>query len=123
MVLSKKSVFLLDGMGAAASALFTGLVLPYFTSEIGLPIEILYPLATLPILCSMYSFACHFSKRFYPWMLAGIIAANIFYCLISAALMAVYEAITPWGVAVLTAEIVIVLVVVYLEIKVYRQDS
>lgn len=123
MVLNKKSIFLLDGVGAAVSALFTGLLLPLFTTEIGLPAEVLYSLATLPILCSIYSFSCHFAKKFHPWMLFGIMAANIFYCLISAALIFTYESMTSWGIALLLAEIFVVIFVITLEVKVYYQKA
>lgn len=122
MRLNNRTIFLLDGLGATASALFTGLFLPQFASELGLPVEILYSLATLPVLCALYSFTCHFSKRFHPWMLTGIIAANIFYCLISAGLMSFYESITLWGIGLLAAEIVVILGVVTMELKVYRQS-
>lgn len=122
MHLNSRTIFLLDGFGATASALFTGLFLPQFASELGLPVEILYSLATLPVLCALYSFTCHFSKKFHPWMLTGIIAANIFYCLISAGLMSFYEPITVWGVGLLAAEIVVILSVVALELQVYRRS-
>lgn len=53
-------------------------------------------------------------------MLKAIIIANLFYCFISGVVIFVYPGLTVWGRLLLTGEILIVLGVVLIELKVYR---
>ncbi|MNL52718.1 hypothetical protein D3C87_1759160 [compost metagenome] len=121
MNLDKRNIFLLDGVGALVSATFTGIVLPFFAQWIGLPLWFLYCLAVLPLTYGIYSLSCYWLiKAIRPFMLKAIIIANLFYCFISGVVIFVYPGLTVWGRLLLTGEILIVLGVVLIELKVYR---
>lgn len=122
MKLNKKNIFLFDGIGAVFSVLFTGLVLPLFSDWIGLPIRTLYFLALFPLAYAVYSLSCYWlAKIIEPWMLLGIILANLIYCIVSGVLVFSYETLTIWGQVILTIEILVILGVVAIELKVYRE--
>ncbi len=122
MRLNQKNIFLLDGIGAILSACFTGLILVRYSLFLGINVSLLQSLAMLPAVYALYSLSCYFFvSKIRPWMLMTIISANLFYCLISAALILFRERITSLGKTFLTAEIVIILLVVYVEIKVLKQ--
>lgn len=122
VVLNEKNIFLFDGIGAVLSLIFTALVLPLLSDSIGIPVGILRCLAVLPLVYAIYSFSCyHFPEKTKSWMLLTIIAANLFYCVVSAALMYGLESVTLWGRLVLMAEIGIVLAVVAIELRVHHR--
>lgn len=122
MRLNQKNVFLLDGIGAVLSACFTGFILTRYSLFLGINVSLLQSLALLPTAYALYSLSCYFFvPKIRPWMLLAIISANVFYCLISASLILFRERITSLGKTLLTAEIIIVLLVVFVEIKVYRK--
>ncbi len=122
MRLNQKNIFLLDGIGAILSACFTGLILVRYSLFLGINVSLLQSLAMLPAAYALYSLSCYFFvPKIRPWMLITIISANLFYCLISAALILFRERITSLGKTFLTAEIVIILLVVYVEIKVLKR--
>lgn len=121
MQLNEKNIFLLDGIGAILSACFTGLILVRFSLFIGISYSNLQKLSLLSVAFALYSLSCYFLiKKTKPWMLLAIIWANLFYCFLSGAIILLWERITWRGQAVLAAEILVVLIVIILEIRVYR---
>lgn len=121
MNLNERNIFLLDGIGALVSAIFTGLILPVFSERIGMPSWIMHCLALLPLTYSFYSLGCFWlAKKTRPFMLKIIIIANLFYCLVSGLIIFKYIGITGWGRLALACEIFIIFVVVSIEIKIYR---
>jgi hypothetical protein len=117
-----KTIFLVDGMGAVVSFLFTSLLLPIFSSELGLPLKTIYFLAVFPFLYACCSLGIYFFiKEIKKWMLTFIIGCNCFYCLVSVAVMSGSETITGWGIALLCAEILVIFLIVAAEIQVRRQ--
>ncbi|MCM2354180.1 MAG: hypothetical protein NDI63_11250 [Pseudobdellovibrio sp.] len=122
MQLNEKNIFLLDGIGAALSACFTGLILIRYSLFLGINISTLQNLALLPSAYAIYSLSCYFFiSKTKPWMLLTIIGANLFYCLISLFLILFRERITWRGQLLLSTEIVVVLLVVLLEFNIYRK--
>lgn len=122
MRLTQKNIFLLDGIGAILSACFTGLILTRYSLFLGINVSLLQSLALLPTAYALYSLSCYFLvSKIRPWMLLTVISANLFYCLISAALILFRERITSLGKTLLTAEIIIILLVVFVEIKVLKR--
>lgn len=120
--LTTKTVFLFDGIGAILSLLFTGLLLPIFYEQLGLPRSILYCLALFPFIYAIFSLSCYFlPKKTARWMLNTVIGANSGYCILSGVLLLTYPGITIWGQAILFAEILVVLAVVTIEAKVLTQ--
>jgi hypothetical protein len=121
--LNLKTMFLFDGIGAALSALLTGLILPIFSEYLGLSHSVLYFLAAFPCVYLIYSFCCYFLfVNIRPWMLALIILANLLYCLVSGYFVFFYESTTSWGVLLLSLEMLVIAVVVFIESKVYRRE-
>lgn len=121
MCLNRKNIFLLDGVGALLSSIFTGLLLPLFSEDVGISTSVLHCLALIPFIYGIYSISCYlFPKITKPWMLITIIVANIAYCLLSGAIILRMSSITPAGQVLLSAEIFLILCVVGLELKVYR---
>lgn len=121
MNLNKRNIFLIDGIGALVSAMFTGLVLPFFSQWIGLSSWALYSLAVFPLIYGIYSLSCFWLVRtIWPMMLKAIIIANLFYCLISGVVVFIFPEITIWGRLLLGGEILIILGVVVIELRVYR---
>jgi hypothetical protein len=116
-------IFLLDGLGAALSAVFLGVVLVRLEKFIGMPPSTLYALAGLALVLSGYSLICHF------FVTAGrknllriIIAANLLYCLLTLLLMFVHCAdLTAWGWTYFSLEILVILAVVRLEGNALRE--
>lgn len=122
MNLNERNIFLLDGVGALASTLFTGLILPFLFQWTGLSPSFLYYLAVIPFLYSLYSFACYkLVKVIRPHMLKAIMIANLVYSLISIMTILNFPTITLWGRLLLSLETVIIWGVVVLEVKVYRK--
>lgn len=113
--LNSKTIFLLDGVGALISLLALGLLLPAFQSYIGMPIMILYGLATLALTFAVYSLSCYqFADHSNPIWLKLIICANLSYCLISLACIFVFfEDLTWLGLTYFVAEKFIVMFIVF----------
>ncbi len=112
-------VFLVDGMGALATAILTGIVLPAVNEYIGMPLFWLKFLALVAMGLAIYSFSCHFFLRHHrARFLQLIIFANLLYCLLTATLMfRNFDALQPFGIAYFTTEILVILVLVFLEYR------
>ncbi|MFN3455710.1 MAG: hypothetical protein ACK41T_12200 [Pseudobdellovibrio sp.] len=122
MSLNSKNIFLIDGIGAALSAVGTALIFPIFSDRLGISSQALYLLAVMPFLYMLYSFSIYFfAQKIKPWMFIVIITANIFYCLVSGSLIFFYDSITKLGSVVLSLEIVIILLIVTLELKAFKK--
>lgn len=120
--LDSKNVFLFDGIGATVSTLFAGFLLPRFSLQIGVTTSDLYCLASLAFIYSIYSFYCYkFVAATKPWMLIGIILANGFYCSVSSGIIFFYRSLTVTGAVLFSMEIFVVLLVIGLELNVYRK--
>lgn len=115
--ISPSQFFLIDGFGAAISAILLGLVLPRYHLYVGMPLEALYFLAAWPILFAAYDFICYWSvsKNWRPF-LRTISIANIAYCLLSVSLLVLHaDQLTALGWIYFAGELVIVATLAYLE--------
>lgn len=122
-MLNRKSVFLLDGVGAVLSVFLSGAILPEFSDTLGLSGPLLYALAAYAALCMIYSFYCYFVvKELRGAMLRAIIAANLFYVFLSLVIILLHSKVTDWGKGLLGVEILAVLGVVTLEALIYRKE-
>lgn len=118
--LDRRNVFLIDGIGAFASASFTGVILPLFSERTGLPDGILHGLALIAVLLGAWSLFCHWMQSSDAAKLLLItITANLLYCVLSVLVLFLVDGVRTWGVYALVAEIGAILVVVGLELKVY----
>ncbi len=121
-MLDKKSVFLLDGLGAVTSCLCLGLLLPALQEHIGMPLPVLHGLASLAALFAIYSLSCYrFADHDQPRWLTIIIGLNLAYCLLSLVLMVKFASLlTVWGFAYFLGEKLVVLGIVSLEWRVLK---
>lgn len=113
-----RKIFLVDGFGAVLSAVLLLVVSANFESFFGMPENVLYKLAVLPILFSLYSFGCYLLKP-YRWQvfLRNIAIANILYCCITLILViAYYNEISVYGIAYFLLEILVILVLAFIEL-------
>lgn len=115
--LDAKKLFLVDSLGALVSALMLGLVLTSFETSFGMPKNILYVLAALACLFSVYSMVCFLAniKNRGPY-LKFIAIVNLLYCALTLALVIYFfQQLTPLGVAYFLLEIIIVVTLAIIE--------
>lgn len=123
MKLDNKNIFLVDGVGATLSALSTGLLLPLLYQWTGVPIQVSMPLALMGLLFAACSVSCFWlAKQPGPALLIAIMAANMFYCVVSIAIIVSLDGIKDWGRAFLFAEVLAVASVISLEASVLRRS-
>ncbi len=118
--LKPKNIFLLDGLGAAFSTLMHGVVLVWLEDAIGMPSQILYPLAFVAFLFFIYSISCYlfFSKN-WRRLLKIIASANLLFCAVSFVLVVLfYKELTNLGLFYFIAEIFVVVPLAIYELKV-----
>ena len=121
-LLNEKNIFLLDGFGALLTAVFLGVILPIFHQFIGMPISILYFLSSCGLVYAIYSLSCFFfADSNCKIFLQIIITANLCYCLLTALLVGIFwKELTGLAVAYFVIEILIILVVVWIEKKIFQ---
>jgi len=119
------TIFLTDGLGALLTAFFLGGVLARWEAFFGMPKSVLYPLAAVGLLLAAYSLGCHFFKvKRRRSFLLGIAMANLVYCLVSLALVALFfERLTVWGVVYFVLEVCVVGVLAGIEIRLATGSS
>jgi hypothetical protein len=121
LILNRKNIYLLDGIGALMSLSLTGLILPYFSTLLGLSEKTLYFLACFPLIYCGFSLSCYFFvKNFKRWMIKTIIFANGLYCLVSGAIIFSLPDIKIWGILLLISEIIVVAFVIAVEVYVLQ---
>ena len=115
-----KQLFLIDGFGALLSAFLLGVVLVRFQHLIGIPVQTLYILASIPIIFVIYDFICYFRlTENWNQYLKGIAIANLIYCCISIGFLIYhYPVLTNLGWLYFLGELMIVITLVFIEIKV-----
>lgn len=122
LITNPKKLFLIDGIGAFLSAFFLGVVLVNLQKYIGLPKNILYVLAIIPVFFAVYSFSCYFflKKNQNPF-LKGIAIANLLYCCTTISLLIYfYQSLTILGLVYFILELLIVVAIIRLELKAAR---
>jgi hypothetical protein len=118
-----KKLFLIDGSGAILSAFLLGIVLVEWERIFGIPRSVLYFLALLPCLFTVYDIYCYRTKsKNIGTLLKGIAWMNLAYCILSMGL-AIYhfQKITYFGWSYLILEMGIVITLATLEWKVAGQ--
>ena len=118
-----RKVFLIDGIGAAISAVFLGILLISFQEYIGMPECILIFLSFIAAIFAVYSFSCFlFIKQKSPLFLRIIACSNLIYCLLTGGMVVYFQdQLTPLGFCYFLAEIGLILGLVFLEFKVLKQ--
>ena len=118
--LNPKKLFLIDGFGAIISAFLLGVVLVKFEEKIGVPVSVLYLLATIPVFFATYDFYCYRKKNHKSGiLLKGIALLNLAYCCLSLGLVFYHlDTTTNLGFVYFIIEIAIVLFLVIIEFRV-----
>ena len=115
-----KRLFIIDGIGAVASAFMLGIVLVRLESYIGIPPTSLYILAIIPLFFLVYDFKSYKSEDAdTDSRLQGIAILNLLYCFLSIGFTYYHrETVTSFGLAYVVVEILIILYIVVLELKI-----
>jgi len=123
--LTPKELLLIDGIGALVSAAFLGLILPSLSPYIGLPDEVLYFLALLPVLFAIFDFGCYFFKSSgFKNALKIMVVANALYCVLSIICLGYhFDALGNLGWVYFILEILILLVLIKVEWEVVVKDK
>ncbi len=110
---------LLDGIGAMISTILLGVVLVILEQYIGMPREVLYPLAGVALVFAAYSFGCYLFVQIISSTHIRIIAcANLAYCVITVYLVVdLFDQLTTLGVVYFIGEMVVIIGLAVLELK------
>lgn len=120
---SVRRLFLVDGIGALASAVMLGLVLTTWEPVFGMPSRVLVPLALVAVAFAAYSLTCH-RKNVGPDFLLGIAVANTLYCGVTLALVLAHRTSLTWlGLAYFVGEVLVILGLVAVEFNAVRQGA
>ena len=125
LILNPKRLFLIDGFGAFVTAFFMFAILRTFNEYFGMPKMTLDFLSIISLAFSVYSFCCFFlvSNNWHPF-LRTISIANILYCCLTLGLVIYYyPLLTILGVTYFLIEIIIVVVLVFLEISALKKTE
>lgn len=123
--LNRRSIFLLDGAGAALSALALGLILPALPGWFAMPTVVLRALALGAAFLAVYSFSCWAlgPVRRRVW-LGALMFGNLTYTGITAAVVvARFGQLRVWDLLYFLGEIAIIWTVVFLEWRVFRDRT
>ena len=114
-----KHIFLIDGLGAALSALLLVLLIGRFDSFFGMPKPVIDNLSLLPIAFSVYSLSGYFwNPKHWQVLLKMIAVANILYCCLSLGLVIYhFEHLTIYGILYFLIEKIIVMTLAFVEWK------
>lgn len=111
-------LFATDGTGAIVSALMLWLLPGSMPQLFGMPVHILYPLALVAAGFAVYSLTCSVLNVKSPNLLLLIALLNTTYCVATALLCIKYhQSLTVLGHAYFTGEILIILSLVFVEVK------
>lgn len=113
-----RTLFLLDGLGAALTTFSLFFVLRHYYNYFGMPANILTCLSVIGLVYCAYSMSCYFLlKEFWTPYLRIIAISNFLYCILTMVfLYSYYNDLTRIGVTYFLLEILIVLSLVYIEL-------
>jgi hypothetical protein len=115
-----RTLFLLDGLGAALTTFFLFFVLRHYYDYFGIPANILTYLSEIGLVYCVYSMSCYFLLKdcWTPYLrIIGI--SNFLYCILTTTVLyAYYNSLTRIGLAYFLAEILIIGSLVYIELRV-----
>lgn len=117
-----KIIFLIDGVGALVSAIFLGVILIQLKAIIGMPEDILIPLALIALVFAGYSLGNAFRmQKEWKRYLRIIAIANLLYCLLTLGLVTYhFSFLGTLGLIYFILEILIIIVLVKLEWEILK---
>lgn len=115
-----KELFLLDGLGAALTTFSLFFVLRHYNDYVGMPANILTHLSVIGLVFCAYSISCyHLLQGSWTSFLRIIAISNLFYCILTITfLYSYYNNLTRIGLIYFLAEILIIVLLVYIELRV-----
>lgn len=120
LTLKPRTLFLIDGIGAFATAFFLFAILRTFNEYFGMPQITLTYLSIIAVVFCFYSITCFFvlSDNWQPY-LKTISFANLIYCCLTMGLVLYYyQNLSILGITYFLAEITIVCALVFVELKI-----
>lgn len=120
-----KRLFLIDGLGAIASSIFLGFIFVKYQDNIGMPKNVLYPLALVAGLFATYSLSNLANYKPNNISLKVIGMLNLLYSFVTCALVILhFERLTFLGLAYFIGEILILWILVFYELrdKTYKNE-
>lgn len=120
-----RRLFAVDAAGALLSAFLLGVVLVRFEEYFGIPVPVLYLLASIPVVFALYDLLCYLGARKSPGpFLIAIGIMNLLYCVLSIGLAAYHsDSITILGWSYVVVEVVIVALLGVVEVMVGNNIS
>lgn len=118
-----RQLFLLDSLGALLTAFMLGVILVRFEHMFGMPRQVLYALASIAFIYSLYSFVC-FSRFGKNWrLLLKIIAiGNLIYgCLSMGLVIFHFQKLSVLGLGYFAIELLVILVLAKVELQAVRR--
>jgi hypothetical protein len=117
-----KVIFLVDALGAFATASVLFLVQWRFREYFGMPREVLSLLSMIAFAFSVYSFSCFlFINRNWRIFLNAIMTANLLYCCLTTGLVIFYySTLAILGLTYFLAEIAVIAGLVYIEFQTWK---
>ncbi|NOS55771.1 MAG: hypothetical protein HOP37_05870 [Cyclobacteriaceae bacterium] len=118
-ILKPKTIFLVDGLGAFATASILFVMQWRFQEYFGMPQEILSVLSMIAVAFAVYSISCFFfQSRNWRIFLKTIMTANLLYCCLTTGLVIYYySTLTILGLTYFLAEISVIAGLVYIEFQ------
>lgn len=118
------TLFLIDSAGAALTTFFLFFVLRNYYDYFGMPVNILIYLSVIGLVYCAYSISCYFLiKDGWRPFLRIIAIGNFFYCILTLTLLCIYyKDLTPLGLTYFLAEILLIVLLVYIELKVSNNE-
>lgn len=115
-----KTLFLVDGLGAALTTFYLYFVLKHFYEYFGMPTYILTYLSFIGLVFCVYSMTCFFLlKGNWSPFLRLISIGNLIYCVLTMILVYIYfKDLTKLGLIYFLLEITIIVLIVYIELHV-----
>jgi len=113
-----KKLFLIDGISAALTTFFVGILLVRFENSFGMPRTILYMLSSIAGIYAIYSIGCYFIlvSKWRPF-LKGIIIANFtYYSLTISLVFYFYQKLTILGLIYFILELIIISGLIIIEL-------
>lgn len=114
-----KTIFLVDGLGAFATASILFLIQWRFQDHFGMPSEILSLLSLIAFAFAIYSISCLlFLNGNWRIFLKAIMTANLLYCCLTTGLVIdYYSTLTTVGLTYFLAEIAVIAGLFYIELQ------
>jgi hypothetical protein len=120
--MTPRRLFLIDAFGAVVSAVATGLVLPRFEREVGVPASVLRSLALPALGFAAYSFVSAGLGR--RGLLLGIALANSAYAVVTIGVLIAFRESLSWiGAGYFLGELAILGVLIRAELRLARDSA